>query len=148
MQRTLRVSPRPFVIIATILLPFVAVVGYACFLREWVFAAKTLGCLVVVAVFLASQLYFLFVRVDEEKIAIHGWLGEKARVYFRDITCTRTNVLIEQDYPVSIDIFCADSDSPAMVIMSKTLRQSDVAWLLSLPALRLINEDSAQPEVN
>jgi hypothetical protein len=143
MQKTLRVGPRPLVIIGGVLLPFVAVAGYQAFLGDLIGSAKTVGWLSLGTVFFASQLYFVSIRVDDEKIAIHGWRGEKERVYFRDVTRTHANVLFEKDFPMSIDIFCADRVSPAMVIRSKSLRKADIAWLLSLPELRVANEEKA-----
>lgn len=137
MQKTLKVGPRPLVIIGLILVPLAAVSGYEAFEGDWVGAAKTLGLLMLGTAFFATQLYFWSIRIDDEKIVIHGWQGEKERVYFRDITRTHANVLFEKDFPMSIDIFCVDQTSPAMVIRSKSLRKSDIAWLLSLPALRV-----------
>ncbi len=137
MQKTLRVGPRPLVIIGGFLLPFAAVAGYEAVESDFVGAAKTLGWILVGMAFFSSQLYFWSIRVDREMITIHDWRGEKGRVYFRDVTRTRANVLFEPDFPVSIDIFCADPATPAMVIKSKSLRKSDIAWLLSLPELRV-----------
>jgi hypothetical protein len=144
MQRTLRVGPRPLIIIGSILVPFLAVACYQAFLGEWNEATTTFGCLLLGALFFASQLYFLSIRIDDEKISIHGWLGEKAKVYFRDITRTHVNALFEKDFPMSIDIYCSDQASPAMVIRSKSLRKPDIAWLLSLPELRVEDEVRAQ----
>lgn len=143
MKKTLNLGPRPFLFLGIIFVPMLIPVFYQLSHGEWREAFGILGiwCLLVAAVI--SQFHFRKIEVDDEKIVMLGWIGEKSRAYFRDVSHTSVGVLFERDYPVSISIFGGSGRKPLMLIKPKLLKKEDIAWLLSLPALKV--EEKEKP---
>src|SRR4051812_31817908 len=105
MKKTLNLGRRPFIVLGIIFIPLLTPVFYQLFHREWREAFSILGIWCAIVAVMISQLHFRKIEVDEEKIAVLGWFGEKGRAYFRDVSYTRVGILFEPDYPMSITLY-------------------------------------------
>ena len=112
----------------------------------WLDAAQmTAGILVVYGV-LCFMVSGSRINVTADSIECQSRLGFKQVACFRDIKVSKPQVLAEPDHPVALDIY-ADSGKRTeegeiilrrlLSIRLKIYRQADVAWLLSLPDLKV-----------
>jgi hypothetical protein len=145
MKKTLTLGARPFVVLGIIFVPLLIPVFYQLYRQEWREASGILAIWTLIVAFIISQLHFRKIEVDEEKIVVVGWYGEKARAYFRDVSHTRVCVLFEPDHPASITLF-SSSQKPLLEIKPELLKKTDIAWLLSLPAIKVEQKKAPNPE--
>ncbi|MBI2512075.1 MAG: hypothetical protein HYV96_08850 [Opitutae bacterium] len=141
MDRTLKLSGRPFIALTIIASPALLAAGYGVSRNlldhHWSEAAEIAAIGGIFCAFAISQLWFTEIHVTDEKIALHGWFGEKQSVLFRDITFSKVNMMFEKDWPLSIEVFGRDQRRPVLIIRTKLLKRADIAWLVSLAALKV-----------
>jgi hypothetical protein len=98
MKKSLNLGARPFIFPGIIFVPMLVPVFYQLFHREWREAFGIFGIWCLFLAFIVSQLHFRKIEVDEEKIVMLGWFGEKGRAYFRDVLRTHVGILFETGY--------------------------------------------------
>lgn len=88
------------------------------------------------------------VEVDDDEIRVRkfGKIGERVR--FEEVGYSHVSVLAESNHPVTLTIFAKveeaedenqePEDTELMTVGLKILRKEDVAWLLSLPQLKIL----------
>lgn len=136
MSRTIRPGPRPFVAIGTTFFVVFLVFG----LLDAPTTGRDLGVLVgvplVLFALIGTLILTMSVRVGTDKIET-SVLGYRRRIPFQEISHSVTRVLVEKDHPVGLDIYRSGASTPAITVALKSFRKSDVAWLLSLPQLKV-----------
>lgn len=143
-MRVLRPGPRPLIafgilwILVAALLFTVAVI----YRRPFLPTLEGLGYLAAVFAAILGSIYLQRIVVGEDSIAVSFPFGFKRRVDFRDIVFSRTRTLAERHHPVLLDIFVSNPKNPSRHVLKlrlrlKAYRQADVAWLLSLPQIKL-----------
>ncbi len=110
--------------------------------RPFLPVLEALGYLAAVFAVVLGSTYLQTIEVGEDHIALRFPLGFGRRVDFRDIVRSRRRTLAEPRHPVLLDIFVSDPPNPSRHVLKlrlrlKAYRQSDVAWLLSLPQLKV-----------
>ncbi len=143
-MRLLRPGPRPLIafgilwfLIAALL--FTVAVIYR---RPFFPVLEGLGYLAAVFATILGSIYLQRIVVDDESIALGKPVIGLSRVPFRDIAFSRARTLAEPDHPVLLDIYGTDPKRPARHVLKlrlrlKPYRQADVAWLVSLPQLKM-----------
>ncbi len=138
MHRVLRPGPRPFIalgilfgVITVLLLGVALAHGRGLQTLEGIVAIP-----VIYAVLTAGVLRARIV-VSDDALAWRppfGLLEES--VAFSGVTVSNALVLAEAEHPVTLEIF-AEGKVPALTLRLKLFRQKDVAWLISLPQLKV-----------
>lgn len=143
-MRVLRPGPRPLIafgimwLLVAALLFTVAVI----YRRPLLPTLEGLGYLAAVFATILGSIYLQRIVVGEESIALSFPFGFKRSVDFRDIVLSRTRTLAEVRHPVLLDIYVSNPKKPSRHVLKlrlrlKPYRQADVAWLLSLPQLKV-----------
>ena len=138
MHRVLRPGPRPFIAIGilfgviTLLLLGVALAhGRGLQMFEGIVAVPLLY-----AVLAAGALRARIV-ISDDALAWRPPFGLlEQSVALSRITVSVASVLAEPEHPVMLEIF-AGGRVPALTLRLKLFRQNDVAWLISLPQLKV-----------
>ena len=137
MIRILRPGPRPFVafsIMCGLLLCLPLLVGVK--RGDWSDSAKmavTIFALYGVLCFVISRNRII---VATDFIAVKPPFGPQQRVSFCDIKASVPAILAEPDHPISLAVYCGQKQ-PTLRIHLKLFRKADIAWLLSLPELKV-----------
>jgi hypothetical protein len=136
-SRTLKPGPRPFIVFGIIfgmLLIFALSLGIGKGL--WIDAAEMASCILTFYALLCFAVGWSRIIVTEDRLRFRAALGGFRDIYFRDITASIPQLLLEPNHPVALQIFSADSREPVEIPL-KAFRSEDVAWLLQLPQLRV-----------
>ncbi len=143
-MRILRPGPRPFVAFGILWLLVAALlfVVAAVYRRPFLPVLEALGYLAAVFAAVLSSIYLQASEVGEDHIAVRFRFGFGRRVAFREIALSRRRTLAEPRHPVLLDIYVPDPKRPARPVLKlrlrlKAYRPGDVAWLLSLPQLKV-----------
>ena len=147
MTRVLKPGPRPFIAFSIMFgLLLCLPIFLAARTGKFVDAAKIASCFIGLYAVLCFGIRRGRIVVTDDFISFTPPFGGRQTVLFSDIQASFARVLAEPEHPVSLDL-CADSGkrtedgqivlAPLLSIGLKSFRQSDVAWLLSLPALRI-----------
>ncbi len=143
-MRTLRPGPRPLIAfgIMWLLIGALLLVVAAVYRRSLVPVLEAMGYLAAVFAATIGSIYLQRIVVGEDHIAVRFPFGFGRRVAFRDIALSRRRTLAEPRHPVLLDIFVSDPAKPSRHVLKlrlrlKPYRRSDVAWLLSLPQLKV-----------
>lgn len=138
MKRILKPGPRPFIAFTVMFLLLLCLPAAIVITRDlWGEAGKLAACLFVIYGALCLVVRRARIIVSADSIAVQAAFGEQRRVFFRDITTSRAGVLAELEHPISLEVYCAGRQRPALQIGLKSFRRRDVAWLLSLPELKV-----------
>jgi len=136
MDRTLRLSPRPFIVFAILLGPL-----WAFTLISYLKAGRPHGELnnvllwpMLYAVIMAA-ITSVRVTVRGDGILIKRWYFLTQKLNFVDITHSDVQILAEREWPMSISIHRAHNLAP-VVLGLKVVRQEDATWFCSLPTLK------------
>ncbi len=143
-MRTLRPGPRPLIafgilwLLIAALLFTVAVV----YRRPFLPVLEGLGYLAAVFAAVVGSIFLPRIVVDDDSIALGRPVIGLSRVPFRDIAFSRATALAEPDHPVLLDIYVSDPKRPSRHVLKlrlrlKPYRRADVAWLVSLPPLKV-----------
>jgi len=138
MNRSLRVSPRPFVGLAIVLSPVVLI---------WLFVLVRKGfrsedLLAGVLLFLLysavmTAICSIRVSVSQEGITVRSYFVLRRFIPFAAIDHSEVQILAERDHPVCIDVCYRDGEKDRRLGMSlKAYRKDDVAWFCALPEIR------------
>ncbi len=143
-MRVLKPGPRPLVAfgILWLLIGALLLVVAAVYRRPFLPALEGLGYLALLFAAILASIYLQRIVVGEDFIALGFPFGVVRRVDFRDIALSRRRTLAEPRHPVLLDIFVSDPAKPSRHVLKlrlrlKPYRQADVAWLLSLPQLKV-----------
>ncbi len=143
-MRVLKPGPRPLIAFGILWLLIAALLFTVAAIYRTPFlpALEGLGYLAAVFATILGSIYLQRIVVGEDSIALSFPFGFKRRVDFRDIALSRARTLAEAGHPVLLDIFVANPKIPSRHVLKlrlrlKAYRQADVAWLLSLPQLKL-----------
>ncbi len=143
-MRTLRPGPRPLVAFAVLwlLLAAMLLIVSVVYGRPFLPVLEGLAYLAIVFAAVLASIYLQRIVVDDESIALGRPVIGLDRVPFRDIALSRARALAEPDHPVLLDICVADPKRPSRHVLKlrlrlKAYRRADVAWLLSLPQLKV-----------
>jgi len=140
----LQPGPRPLIAFGILWL-LVAVLLFtvaAVYRRPFLPTLEGMGYLAAVFAAILGSIYLQKIEVGEDHIALRFPFGFGRRVAFRDIAISRRRTLAEPRHPVLLDIFIPDPGKPSRHVLKlrlrlKGYRQADVAWLLSLPQLKV-----------
>ncbi len=143
-MQTLKPGPRPLIAfgILWILIAALLFTVAAIYRRPFLPAMEGLGYLAIVFAAVLGSVYLQTIEVGEDHIALRYPFGFGRRADFRDIVRSRRRTLAEPRRPVLLDIYVADPKGTSRPVLKlrlrlKAYRQEDVAWLLSLPQLKL-----------
>lgn len=103
-----------------------------------VFSFKAGACILAMYAVVTFSIWRTRIIVRENSIALTSALGAETEVKFSDISGSVAEYVLEPDHPVALHVFGRDADNPAITIKTKAYRREDVAWLLSLPELRVV----------
>lgn len=91
-----------------------------------------------------GNIYFSRITVGDDYLEYRSGFATSTRIGFSEIDYSRAQVLTERSHPLFLDIFGIGRHEPRrsarrLRIRLKPFRKADVAWLLSLPQLRVRN---------
>ncbi len=114
----------------------------AVYRRPFLPTLQGLGYLALVFAAILGSIYLQKIEVGGEHIAMRYPFGFRRRVAFRDIAVSRRRTLAEPRHPVHLDVYVSDPKRPGRPVLKlrlrlKAYRLADVAWLLSLPHLKV-----------
>jgi len=142
--RILKPGPRPLIAFGILWLLIAALLFSVSVVhrRPFLPILEVLGWLAAVFAAVLGSTYLQKIEVGEDHIALRFPFGFGRRVAFRDIAMSRRRTLAEPRHPVLLDIFVPDPGKPSRHVLKlrlrlKAYRQADVAWLLSLPQLKV-----------
>jgi hypothetical protein len=137
-RRILKPRPRPFIALTVIFGLLLCLTPAIALTRGMLSdAAKIAACILIIYGVLCFFVSRGRIVVSTDSIVFRPALGTDKRVYFRSIIASLPKVLAEPEHPISLEIYCESRERPAIEIGLKSFRQSDVAWLLSLPELKV-----------
>lgn len=138
MHRVLRPGPRPFIALGilfgmiTVLLVGVGL-AHGRVLQAW----EPIVAFPVLYAVLAAGFLRARIVVGGDALAWRPPFGLlEQSVAFSRVTGSIASILAEPEHPVTLEIFTGKA-APALTLRLKLFRQNDVAWLLSLPQLKV-----------
>lgn len=138
MPRSLRFSPRPFIAIGIVLSPLVIIWGIVLvqkgFRSDLIFPAL-LPFLLYGAIM--ATICSRRVVINEEGITVISYFIRRIFIPFSEIQGSEIQILAERGHPLSLSIYLKEESSPAATLNLKPFLQEDVAWLCSLPELKI-----------
>lgn len=149
MTRVITPGPRAYAVASFFLLlglalPFGLVLAYG----EWLVALKAFGVLLAGCGLVALGISRTRIVFEPDSIRFRYSIGLEQRVPFSDIFLSQTQVLLERDHPMCLNIYGdsgkrTDEEEVVPVLLLqlrlKSFRQRDVAWLLSQPELKVVS---------
>ena len=138
LRRTLKPAPRPYIALG-IVFGAVALLGaipiFVAGKPEE--AAKMSAAIFVMYGTICWVISRQRIFVANDYIAFKA-LGKSASgVYFKDISKSARRILAEREHPFNLNIYTYGHQQCVLRIPLKPFRQSDVAWLLSIPELKV-----------
>ena len=106
--------------------------------RLWLEGSKQVAVLFTLFSALCWIVSYSRILVDDDGVSFRPTFGNgsERRVTFEGITMSIPRVLGEPEHPIYLDIYCKGK-RPTLRLQLKCFRQKDVAWLLSLPELKV-----------
>ncbi len=139
MNRRLRLSLRPFIVLGVIFLA-ISLIGFYSYVRHG-FRSDFIGAAIVPAVTYVLVMLAISsqrVRVSESGITITSWYVVNRFIAFADIDRSDAQVLKESNWPVYVSIHAVHPRGSWATIGLKSFRQEDAAWFCSLPQLKAV----------
>ena len=138
MSRVLKPSPRPYVALGIVLggVALIAILPILAAGKPWQALQATGGMLLVYAAF-GVALSRQRVVVESDSITFHELFKPTSRVLFRDISRSVPRILGEPEHPLGLDIYADNAKKPALRLRLKSFRAAEVAWLVSIPDLKV-----------
>ena len=137
MNRTLRISSRPFIVFAIIFGSLTLLT-----LTDYIRGDFALNLLAPVFMFpcmyvaLMGIICSTRVQVSNEGVIIVSWYFLRRYISFKDVDHSKVQILGEKDWPVSITIYGFHNKIPLATVGLKAMRKEDAEWLCSLPSLK------------
>ncbi len=138
MHRVLRPGPRPFIALGILFgVITVLLLGVALAHGRILQTFDAIVAVPVLYAVLAAGLLRARIVVSDDALAWRPPFGLLERsVAFSRVKVSNASVLAEPEHPVTLEIF-AGGRVPALTLRLKLFRQNDVAWLISLPQLKV-----------
>lgn len=138
LPRILRPGPRPYIALgivlgAVALLGMLPVFGAG---KPWQ-ALQVGGGALIVYGGICLAISHQRVLVQSDCVAFQELFKPTVRVYFKDISKSVARTFAEPQHPVALDIYTQSKNRPALRLRLKSFRQADVAWLTSIPDLKV-----------
>ncbi len=136
--KILHTAPRPYIAIG-IVFGVLGLVGIApMFVAEKPLdAIKASCCMLVLYGIVCLIISGQKIIVGNDFIAFKSLGKSASAVNFKDISRSVRHILAERNHPVNLDIYTLGHQQHALRIPLKPFRQPDVAWLLSIPELKI-----------
>jgi hypothetical protein len=138
MPRILKPGPRPYVALGIILgaVTLLATLPIVRAGKPWQAIKAAEGMLAVYgAVCLAVSRQR--VVVESDSVAFRELFKPTNRIRFADISKSIPRTVAEPEHPVALEIYTYNRKGPALRLRLKSFRQADVAWLVSIPELKI-----------
>ena len=137
MNRTLKVSSRPFVALGIMCGSICGLFVYGSLRNPQSNLLQAAASVAALYVLIMVSLFRFRVTVTDESIVIRRLLIFVQRVRFADIDHSDVQFLGERDWPLSITIHSGHRQ-PVISLGLKVIRQKDAIWLCSLPQLKCV----------
>ena len=136
--RILRPAPRPYVALGIVF----GVVGLIAIVPIVVAdkpleAMKAASCMLVLYGLICLIISGQKIIVGNDYIAFKSLGKSASAVYFNDISRSVRHILAERQHPLNLDVYTHGHQMHALRIPLKPFRQPDVAWLLSIPEMKV-----------
>jgi hypothetical protein len=138
MPRILRPGPRPYIALGIVLGAVTTLATFPLIRagKPWPAIQAGGGTLVLYGVLcLAIARQRVVVQIDS--LSFQELFKPTHRVKFGDISKSVARTLAEPEHPVALDIYTHNTRIPALRLRLKSFRQADVAWLVSIPELKV-----------
>jgi hypothetical protein len=138
MTRILKPGPRPYRALGMVFGALVMLATFPVFKagKPWQ-AVQAGGATLVVYAAACLAISRQRVVVQSDSVAFQELFKPANRVYFADISKSVAKALAEPEHPVALYIYTHNAKKPALRLRLKSFRQADVAWLVSVPELRV-----------
>ena len=137
MRRTLRLSPRPFVVFALLLGPVEIWMLWS--LAKMHFRTDMIiPSLLPIAVYAMILSFIASVRVtvDDDGIAVSQFYFLRSRFRWQEVAYSDVQLLAEKNHPWFMSIHPVDENERVVSLSLKPFRAEDVKWLCSIPELK------------
>lgn len=138
MPRILKPCPRPYVALG-IVFGVVTILAVLPLLRAGKplqaiqAGGATLGVYGAVALVIARQR----IVIKSDSLCFQEVFKPTNQVLFSEISKSVKRTLAEPEHPVALDVYTHNPRKPALRLRLKSFRQVDVAWLISVPELKV-----------